>query len=115
MWDRLYANNTLDMHLRKKKRNNKQKKEQAKAKKTEKGFRQHGASEEEICVSFLNAVGVSSSQISQYVDGKMRNNMGRFFFSQDCLALAADFVLSLSQEEDEIEDDKNKVFIQTSI
>ena len=75
-------------------------------KKIEKGFRQHGASKEEICVSVSNAVGVSSSQLSQYVDGKMRNNMGRLFCSQDGLALAADFVLSLSQEEDEIEDDK---------
>ena len=66
-------------------------------------------------MSVSNAVGVSSSQLSQYVDGKMRNNMGRLFCSQDGLALAADFVLSLSQEEDEIKDDKNKVFIQTSI
>ena len=45
----------------------------------------------------------------------MRNNMGRLFCSQDGLALVADFVLSLSQEEDDVEDDKNKVFIQTSI
>jgi len=57
-------------------------------------------------VSVLNAIGVSSSQLSQFTDGQMRNNMERLFCSQDGLALAADFVLPLSQEEDEMEDDK---------
>ena len=46
-------------------------------------------------MSVLNAIGVSSSQLSQFTDGQMRNNMERLFCSQDGLALAADFVLSL--------------------
>ena len=101
MWDRLSAKNTNNMHLGNKQRSKQQQRESKKAKAIPAGLRDHGATKAEICVAVSNAVGVSSSQLSDYVDGQLQNNMGELFCSQAGLNLASDYVLSLSQDEDD--------------
>ena len=101
MWGRIIAKNSRDMHLGNRKRSKQQKKERAIAKTRDAAFREHAATAEEVCVAVTNSVGIPASQLSQYVDGSLRNNMGELFNSQDGLECAADFVLSLTQEDEE--------------
>ncbi len=68
------------------------------------GMRTHAASPDEICVTVANAVGVSNTQLSQYVNGELEDTMGNLFCSQRGLDLAADFVLHDS--DDSTDDEK---------
>ena len=53
------------------------------AKRIDAELRSHGASKDDICNAILSSVGVTSSQLSRCVDGKLCNNMGELFNSQD--------------------------------
>ena len=79
MWGRIIAKNTRDMHLGNRKRSKQQKNERAIAKTRDAAFREHAATAEEVCVAVTNSVGIPASQLSQYVDGSLRNNMGELF------------------------------------
>ena len=46
------------------------------------GFREHGSTVEEVYVVITNS---PASQLLQYVDGNIRNEMGELFNSQDGL------------------------------
>ena len=100
MWSRIRAKNTQHMHLGNRRMTEQQKKERAKAKKRDSAFREHPATYDEICSTVIDTVGIPDSQISPYVDGKITNKDGELFTSPDGLEIAADYVLSLSQDED---------------
>jgi len=90
---------TYVWEIRRGQNNNNKKRKTAKV--IDAGLRDHGASKDKICVAISNAVGVPISQLSQYVDSQLCNNMGEVFHSQYGLELAADHDLSLSQDEDD--------------
>ena len=62
-------------------------------------MREHPATEDEFAVMISNARCVSSSQISEYVDGKVENQMGETFCSADSLRVMTKY-LSLEPEEE---------------
>ena len=55
------------------------------AKRIDAELRSHGASKDDIYTAILSSVGVTSSQLLRCVDGKLRNDMGESFNSQDGL------------------------------
>ena len=103
MYERMTSRNAKNMHLGKK-RNRSEKKERSRAMKIDAGMRTQAASPDKICVTVANAVGVSNTQLSQYVNGELEDTMGNLFCSQRGLDLAADFVLHDS--DDSTDDEK---------
>eukprot|EP00571_Detonula_confervacea_P001562 CAMPEP_0172329504 /NCGR_PEP_ID=MMETSP1058-20130122/60918_1 /TAXON_ID=83371 /ORGANISM="Detonula confervacea, Strain CCMP 353" /LENGTH=292 /DNA_ID=CAMNT_0013046683 /DNA_START=151 /DNA_END=1029 /DNA_ORIENTATION=+ len=98
---RVLARNSKKLHLREPKLNATQAKEVIRAKKVDTRVRTHPASKEGVGEVFASSVGISSSQVSEYVNGEINDNGGKAFCSQEGLLLAERFVLSLEIEEEE--------------
>ena len=88
IYERVEKANAKKLHskMKKRKMTEKQKKERAKAQGTSKTLIGNAGHSEQIGNAIAHAVGVSSSQISQYVDGEVPDNDGDFFQSQEGLA-----------------------------
>ena len=63
-------------------------------------IRRHGATSDEICAAVLDTVDVTEGNASPCVGGKISDKDGKYFNSRDGLEFAADYVLSLSQDEE---------------
>ena len=98
---RVLAQNSKKLHLRKPKLNATQAKEFAQAKKVDTRMRTHPASKEGVGEVLAASVGISSSQVSEYVNGEINDAEGKAFCSQEGLLLAQRFVLSLEIEVEE--------------
>ena len=94
------SRNTKNMHLGVLNKSKEQKRERKTAKAIEKGLREHGATGEDIAMTVANARGVTSSQITQYAGGELKNDMGKLVCSQDGLEIVADY-LSLNEEDED--------------
>ena len=98
---RVLARNSKKLHLREPKLNATQVKEVIRAKKVDTRVRTHPASKEGVGEVLASSVGISSSQVSEYVNGEINDDEGKAFCSQEGLLLAERFVLSLEIEEEE--------------
>lgn len=98
---RVLARNSKKLHLREPKLNATQAKEVIRAKKVDTRVRTHPASKEGVGEVLASSVGISSSQVSEYVNGEINDDEGKAFCSQEGLLLAERFVLSLEIEEEE--------------
>ena len=90
------------MHLLipKSKRTQKQNNEQICVKLLGSKLNETSTSAEEVSVVISGAVGVPTSQISEYERGEITNDRGYYFYSQYGLDLADNFLLSMDNEEE---------------
>ena len=98
---RVLARNSKNLHLRERKLTGAQAKEVMRVKKADTKARTHPASKEGVGEVLASSVGILSSQVSEYVNGEIKDDEGKDFCSQEGLLLVERFVLSLEVEEEE--------------